>query len=358
MTWTTVSTPFDDGFIQSFCYSPDLSRVLAMGRNGDGSIGVATSDNFGLTWTSRGNPFNVGAAFPFATCTGAAWSSSLSMFVMGGFSFGSPYYVLTHSADGITWSVPTSNFGTNGQCQRVTWSDSQATFVASGNAIFGTGNMFSSTNGTAWTNRTGLYTPAANAMTVVHPVKYIDSLSLWVAAGETSGSGGSGLVVATSTGLVTWTARLTLTAGSVAHDFTDFSGLLVFVGNKGDAVTYKCFTSTDASSFTERISTPFYSPSFSQPICVEDANGTLLSGASNFGAGHVLARSDDAINWGADCSTPFENGNIQAALYHADFGYTLLGGASNPVGVSCVYGSPEWCPVVPQIYKLVVPTPS
>jgi hypothetical protein len=252
-----------------------------------------------VTWTYRG------AFGKSADCTGIAYNGTNLYVAAGNNGTSSTFWSVSTSIDGSSWtqqSAPDAGYG-----------------LTYGNGVFvllgGTSGIWTSTNGTSWTNRgasASLYHVAHNGLS--------GSSSLFVAVGSsgqcytsvdgitwafrtTVGTGnglwqvayGNGLwitvgaqgVVNTSPDGITWTQRtITALGTSVLSGVVYGNGTWVILGNNGLVVT-----STDGITWSSRATNGFFPTSYGQygGQGMAFGNGRFVSAATTIG------QSPDAI---------------------------------------------------------------
>lgn len=136
-TWTQRTASAGIANLYSVCWSSTLSLFLVTGVGGTGSL--ATSPD-GVTWTDRTGP----GAFRYYC---SVYSTSLSLFIIGGANNADTACKLAYSSDGITWTdVVTPGSGTRVYC-----------LAAKGGTVFsgrGSATAYTSTNGSTWSSAT------------------------------------------------------------------------------------------------------------------------------------------------------------------------------------------------------------
>jgi hypothetical protein len=191
--WTTRTAQYNGagGSWLDLAYSPSLTRLCAVGNSGR----VMTSDNDGVTWTSR-----TPATASSWACV--AWSPTLNLFVALSNDSTDVTNVMT-SPDGITWTGYAVSFSAR-QFSRVTWSETLGLFAAVDSSNNWSGNIATSPDGSTWTLRT---TPTGRYKSVA----VADEIGQFIIMGNSgTGSGPApGFAVAASPDGVTWTANAT-----------------------------------------------------------------------------------------------------------------------------------------------------
>lgn len=317
-------------------YSLNYDRLVAVGTNAANTINVITSDDHGLTWTSRGNV--IGGLAPYGA--GVACSNFPNIIVVfgvvsNGVSIGQETVVATSTDGGVTWSAPFIPLGAHGVARRVRAFSSSFTtkkFVAGGDDIAGVGPVFSSLDGITWA--VGAQ-PAGCKLLDVQIVNLLPSfLTFWLGIGVVSG----GKVITTSPDLAAWTARTSPMDGGVGESLMRFDGPfsntnqghVVAVGGKSPT-TY-VMTGLQGS-WTARHINPFDS-NLSAGKLVRTAIGVegvaIIGGdAINVSPYTVMARSTNGYSFFAE-STPFDAAGayINSGLYRGSFGRAIIVGKS------------------------------
>ena len=165
ISWTPLSTPFDNGFVTKFADNGSL--MIATGRDSTfTSVLMTTTD--GSTWTLQHGPAD-GSGF----ASGIAWSQSLGLWIA--VINGGPPTILS-SSDAITW---VEAFASGYYAGSVAWSPELDLF-----ALANGPKIFTSPNGSTWTDRsaTGGYNSANFNDMIWHPI-----LNLFVAASYSTG---------------------------------------------------------------------------------------------------------------------------------------------------------------------------
>lgn len=247
LAWTDVaSAPLGDEAITTMVSVSGTDVVF-------GAAGNAAASADGITWTeSASQPLSGGEAVVAAAVLG-------SVIV----AVGASGLISSSSNSGANWTVRTTGFSDN--LNAVT--AASGLFVAAGAA----GRIFTSPDGTTWTQRTGQF--GADA---VLGVEFL--ASLWLAYGNNG-------KLSTSTNGTSWTARTSALGTDSIRCAARGASKWIIAGGGG-----KVANSTDGTDWMER-STPF---SGSTVTKLEYASG-LLMGLSGSG---ILARSsDDGDTW-------------------------------------------------------------
>jgi hypothetical protein len=278
-TWTSNSSYSTalNGTTGALCLVKFGSRIVAVGAGA-----CVTSDDQGVTWTSRSTSFAAafGATYvPYSLC----WNGSLLLAVGGSGACAS-------SPDGITWTArPELTAALGGTATSYTFYDvdnNGSRFVVVG-YISTTPVAAYSDNGTSWNvvSNFSSYFPTNGPRCVAY------ANGVWLVAGVGVG-GTSGAVCRSTDNGVTWSSAQSLTYMS--------SGVtsIQWVGNKFIVIGYygKSYTSTDGITWTENTFLSEHVPAASTTaiICmIWDGNRFIASG----GKGVYISSSTDGENW-------------------------------------------------------------
>ncbi len=143
--FTSIAHGMNSG-TTAFVSITDNGSRLVMGGTRAGAACIFTSDDGGDTWTSRGNPFSVGAS---VAVHGVAWNGSVFV------ATGDDFLDIATSADGVTWTTRTTTLTAGDACGVVRWAAFCGLFIrCGGNSSGGSfGDVETSPTGTTWTRR-------------------------------------------------------------------------------------------------------------------------------------------------------------------------------------------------------------
>ena len=267
--------------------------LFAMGGNG-----FARSSD-GVTWTTITSGSLTGE------CNTAFYNG---VYVTGGYM--SSYGQVYSSTDGTTWTQRVSQFGgAAGRPPKAVASNSGATnkFAIAGNS----GHMYYSTNGTSWTQGSN-FSQQIFGMT--------SNNTTYVAVG-------AGSLISTSTDGQNWSTRTQASSPGTWYDVAFGNGLFVAVGDSGhintstDGTTWVNRTST--SGTTQSIRDVSYNASASYPWMASLANGSAIF-------------STDAINWVSKTTGTLETAH---GIEFFNSAYRIIAGSSAYRSTTNINGS-------------------
>lgn len=127
--WTPRATPANDNNWTGVAYSPSLNLLCAVGASGSGVDNRTMHSADGITWVLGTVPASTPGN---GTYSAIAWSDTLALFAATGFDdgTGSGTGVLSHSSDGITFTLDTKPF--SGGWFAITNGEPLAVFVTVG----------------------------------------------------------------------------------------------------------------------------------------------------------------------------------------------------------------------------------
>jgi hypothetical protein len=194
--------------ITSIAYSPSLARFTAVGTDGSTSGARAYTSTTLTNWSEY--------SVTSARWKSVTWSPSLSLFCAVAESGGS--YVMT-SSNGTAWTDRTA--ASNTSWQSVCWSPELSIFCA----VAASGAVMTSTNGTSWTSQTGASSDPWTSVT------WAPEIGTFCAVSSTG-------TIMTSTNGVNWSLRSLSFTGGIQFSSVAWSpalGMFAAVASTGAA---------------------------------------------------------------------------------------------------------------------------
>lgn len=326
--------PFDGGgAAYDGIWVSELGLWVAVGYTGDSSVGIATSPD-GINWTAQGNPFaNETGGYGYHI----AWSPSLGLLCAVGNSYsGFDRVYIATSPDGVTWTpqVTPADATEGPQIIAVDWSETQGQFVTGWYGAGAFGSIATSPDGVTWTFQTTPFDVGGE----VQSVKWIDTVSLWVATGFDPTFN---FTLITSPDAVTWTIRTSpLDGGNNAEGqwvgYSPTLGLILQGG--GNFVSGKTLaTSPDGIIWTNVDLNPYFGTS-EGGYCysIDEVNGRIIATGYNASSVGSIVETADLAAWNIDSNVPVNAGSLYAARYSADLDQVLVFGV-NGGGASTIF---------------------
>ena len=293
MTWTEASNnPFSGGEGYGIAYSSLQNKWVAVGYNSSHTVCIASSAD-GITWTdSSNNPFSGGYG------NGIAYAPLLSQWVAAGYNSGATVCIAT-SPDGMTWTDSSNNPFSGGSGTGIAWHGSQWVAVGFNYPEYSV-SIATSTDGMTWTDASNNPFPGGVGFGIAH------SSSKWVAVGRNLDNT---VCIANSPDGMTWTdASNNPFSGGYCYGIAWNGSKWVAVGNNSGS-TVCIAISPDGMTWTDSSTNPF-SGDHSRGIAWSSSQNQWI--AVGVGSGVSIATSPDGMTW-----TPSSN-----PLY---FGYGIAG---------------------------------
>ena len=264
-SWSTVST----SNWSSRSYHGSMNRqgaLWVLGGRDDKFVQASTS---GSAWTDKAQ----GATNPFKRSGHGVAAFSNKLWVLGGQNAsGQLVSDVWASGNGTSWTQQTlscTNSGGSSTCWPVRYRHAVVVFggklwiyggeSVSGSSVSYLNDVWSSSNGTTWTQQSPTCTDCSSGSTCWsgrsgHAVSVFNS-ALWLTAG--TGSSGAIKDVWTSTDGVSWTCKTTIPAWSArsGHASIEYEGALWVLGgqNGSNINSLEAWQSTDGSSWTSGV---------------------------------------------------------------------------------------------------------
>jgi hypothetical protein len=163
ITWSGSVISSTDKW-NNLCYSDELSLIVAVGSNSDGTAGVVSTSTDGVSWTSRTSATS-------GAWDSVCWSPELTLFVAVGDYLVTTDNIMT-SPDGINWTART--FSNTKNWSSVCWSLDLTLFVAV-STTSSTSSIITSPDGINWTAR------STSSAVVINSVCWSSELKMFVA---------------------------------------------------------------------------------------------------------------------------------------------------------------------------------
>lgn len=272
----------------SVCWSPQLSRLVAVSSGGIGAFAYSSN---GISWNSANNTTLIDAN----SWRGVCWSPELNLFVA--VAFAGANRVAT-STDGINWTLRASAVEANAW-RSVCWSSYLSLFVAVSNS--GTNRVMTSPDGITWTARA-----SASETVAWNTICWSPTLNLFVAVGSsgimTSTNGTTFTLIANTAlafSMVKWIESKNIFMASIS---SSSSNLLYF---STDGIVWKAYVAKS----NQYISSFDYSPSSGKLVVVGNGGFSYFSHIDNYEKLVMTTTTTnmDTNTWISSCWSPSLN---------------------------------------------------